>query len=329
MKRTSVRLPALAATTGMLFGSLGLPATANANPALKIAVILKNDSDPYWVTVFSGAKVAAKELGAKVSVTYGAGASESDVLGQIAKIQDAITTGAKAVVVAPTEPSEDIPVLKKAVAEGVKVILVDTPTAPQWTGYSTFIGTNNFVAGRTGGEALVKVLGGKGTVGIIDGAPGVTSTEQRVAGFRAAIKGTNIKVVADLATNPSCAVAPGTTDAQNLLTAHANISAIWSPCGSAALGAVAVVQAAQDVGKVKVFGFDVELSYGPTAADKAMAVHAFQDGEITASMDQNPALMGKLGVLDAYKILTGGTVPKDVDTGVDVLTKANVKSVLG
>lgn len=320
----------------ILGGFAAIPAVSGASASygaansakVKIAVILKNDSDPYWITVFSGARLGAKDLGSKATVTYAAGASESDILGQINKIQDAITAGAQAIVVAPSVPAEDIAVLNKAVAAGIKVIVIDTPT-PGWSKYVTFIGTNNFYAGEEGGKELLKAAGRTGEVGIIDGGAGVTSTEQRTAGFRAAIKGTEIKVVADLPTNPSCALAPGTTDAENMLTAHPNLVAIWSPCGGSLLGAIPVITANRDLGRVLLFGQDVASSFGSTPADVAEALHAFLSGEVTASVNQQPVFMGQLGVEDAYKAVEGVKLSKNIDSGTSIMTKQNAKKLLG
>ena len=337
MKDTLLRRLAPAATAGALAATVLLctappSSAATSSTPVKIAVILKNDSDPYWITVFSGARMAAKTLGSKATVSYAAGASESDILGQINKIQDAVTAGAQAIVVAPSEPSEDISVLNKAVAAGVKVIIVDTPTSgpdtPGWTKYVTFIGTNNFSAGQIGGQELLKAVGHTGDIAIINGGVGVTSTELRTAGFMAAIKGTNIKVVSNLPTNPSCALSPGTTDAENILTAHPNLVAIWSPCGGALIGAIPALAADHDTGKVKLFGQDVASSFGSTPADVTQALHAFQTGQVTASVNQQPILMGDLGVLDAYKAVEGISLAKSIDSGTSIMTKQNAAQIL-
>lgn len=278
----------------------------------QIAVIWKDASSPYWLAASGGSETAKSDLGDKANVTITAGTSESDVASQIAKVENAITAGAQAIVISPSAPDQLKPVLQKAKDAGINVLLIDTDI-PDFDA-DTFIGTNNKAGGAAAYDALVAAIGDTGgEVGVIGGAPGVTSVEDRVAGFVGAAEGSSFEILETLATK-SCDQESGVKDAENLITAHPNLKAIFIGCGQPALGAIQAVKAAGLAGKITIIGFD----FDPGAAD------ALKDGSAAAFVNQAPAKMGSTGVESAFTLLTGGKIEKSIDTGVATITKDNV-----
>lgn len=216
------------------------------------------------------------------------------------------------IVISPSAPDQLKPVLTRAQDEGIHVLLLDT-NIPDFDA-ATFIGTDNRAGGATAYEALIDAIGDTGgKVGMIGGAPGVTSVEDRVAGFVGAAEGSSFEILETLATT-SCDQESGVANAENLITAHPDLKAIFIGCGQPALGAIQAVKSAGLAGKITIIGFD----FDPGAAD------ALKEGSAAAFVNQAPAKMGSTGVESAYTLLTGGTIEKSIDTGVATITIDNV-----
>ena len=302
---------ALAVTLGACSGQPSAPSSSGGEKKPNIAVVLKEASSEYWITVGDGARAAGEKLGDKATVSVTAGNSEADYTSQINRIQNAITAGADVLVVAPSAPTQLTPVLQQAIDKGIKVILVDTPI--DGLDASAFVGTDNVSAGKIGFDTLSQAVGGKGQIGIITGAAGITSTDNRVKGFLEGNSSGALTVVATLPTEPSCARAAGVDAAENLLTAHPDLVGIFSACGDSAAGAVQAIARAGKTGDIKLVSFDLT----------SLGLAGFQDGSVTASVNQDPERMGGLSVESAYELATGGKIESQIDSGVQVLTKEN------
>ena len=79
---------------------------------------------------------------------------------------------------APAGISEILPVLAKAKAAGIPVLIVDTDV--NWPAKLSYVGADNRVGGRIAGEYIVKLLGGKGKVAVIRGILGIATHEERL-----------------------------------------------------------------------------------------------------------------------------------------------------
>ena len=120
-------------------------------------------------------------------------------------------------------------------------------------------------------------------------------------------------MVAEPATD--CDQTKGLNAAQDLLTAHPDVTAIYGACGPPIIGALQAIKAAgKKPGAILVVGFDA-------APDELAAIKA---GDEAGSVAQFPAKMGSLGIDTAVKAAKGETVPANVDTGTEMVTKDNV-----
>jgi ABC-type sugar transport system substrate-binding protein len=277
---------------------------------VKIAVILKDAAAPYWHFAEEGAEEGAAALGSKAEVSYVGVKSEEDAPGQISAIENAVTGGAKGIVIAPTVPEALIPILEKVSGEGVKVIVIDQKI--EGFEATSTISTNNVKGGELGATAMLEALK-QGEVGIISGPPGLEGTDERAEGFVNGVKG-KLDVVAEL---PSpCDTPTGVKDAENMITAHPHIAAIYSVCGLPALGAVQAVKGAGLLGKITLVGWDANTSEAQ--------LENIESGIEFAGVAQHPEFMGKTGVEYAYKASMGESVPTKVESPTSLITKANV-----
>jgi simple sugar transport system substrate-binding protein len=301
----------LAAVAVLASGASAKPAKPQASEAtIKLGFITKFPVD-FFFTLQNAAKKWDK-ANKKATVLFAQGKSATDDAGEIAAIQDMVAKGVKGIAITPTSPAVSKE-LDKAIKKGVKVVLIDNDI-PGWKNKTSVVATNNLKGGILAGKYLATRLKAGDTLGILQGVPGVPALDARVNGM---LKGlgalrSQIKVVSKLPTD--CAQDKGLTAAQDMLTANPDITAIYAACGPPVLGAIQVLKnQGKQPGEVIVVGFDA-------LPDEVAQIKA---GWETASVAQFPAKMGLLGIATTYRAVLGKKVPKNVDTGTAIVTKAN------
>jgi len=291
--------------------SIGACSTDNgggsSSSTIKVGFITKFPVDFYDIMVDAVKKYDSEH--ADVEVVFGQGKSGTDDEGEIAIIENMIAQGVKAIAITPTSPNVQ-GALDKAVAAGIKVVLVDNDI-PGWSGKSSVVATDNLAGGKLAGKWLAEHLPAGSTLGVLQGRLGNPSLDDRVKGMKETL-GDKARIVAEPATD--CDETKGLNAAQDVLTANPNVSAIYGACGPPILGALQAIKAAgKKPGDIIVVGFDA--SAGEIAAIMA--------GDQSASVAQFPSKMGSLGIETAVAVARGQTVPANVDTGTEVVTKDN------
>ena len=147
--------------------------------------------DAYYSVVQQSAQKEAKALG--VDLIIGDGVTGASPTVQIAKVQDILVQHPKILLISP-QSTGLIPVLSRAVQQGVKVIFIDQQI-PTFTSALSFIGTNNQVGSTLIGNYLVKALHGTGEVGMLLGVPGTPVSDARYQNAANILKKAGIKVV--------------------------------------------------------------------------------------------------------------------------------------
>jgi len=295
----------------LLLAGLAL-AAATAGPALaediKIGFITKFPV-PYFATMENAAKAyVAAHPG--IEAVYGQGTSATDIDGQIAQIESMVTQGVKGIAITPVDPTV-APALDKAIAAGVKVVLMDN-SIPDWKNATSLATTNNLEAGKLAGKYLKSVLKDGDKLGILQGVPGVPALDDRVNGMLAGLDNPKIVIAGKGATN--CTEELGINVAQDLLTANPDITAIYSACGPPAAGAAQAIKNANVGHKVILVGFD-----WCCGEPEAMAA-----GQEDASVAQFPAKMSELGVEALIKAIKGEKVESLIDSGAALVTPDNM-----
>jgi ABC-type sugar transport system substrate-binding protein len=278
--------------------------------AIKLGFITKFPVDFYFLLVNASKKWDKATPGA--SVIYASGKSGTDDAGEIAAIQNMVAQGVKGIAITPTSPAVSA-ALDKAIKAGVKVVLMDNDI-PTWKKKSSVVATNNFNGGKLAGQYLAKKLKAGDTLGVLEGNPANPALVQRVTGMLAGLGAmkSKIKVVSKLETD--CDQTKGATAAQTILTANQGLTAIYSACGPPALGAIqSIKNAGIKPGGIILVGFDA-------STDEVKAIKA---GTESGSVAQFPAKIGDLGIKTLWAAVQGKQVPKNVDTGTALVTKAN------
>lgn len=283
---------------------------ASAADKIKIGLITK-----FPVPFYSTMEDAAKKYAAahpEIELVTGQGQAATDIEGQIALIESMITQGVKGLAITPVDPTV-APALDKAVAAGIKVVLVDN-SIPNWKGQTALVSTNNLNGGKIAGEYLKTVLKSGDKIGILQGVPGVPALDDRVTGMMEGLGDVKVDVVGKGATN--CTLELGTSVTEDILTANPDLKAIYSACGPPIPGAVKSISNAGIANdKIILVGFDACCG----------EIEAIKSGAEDASVAQFPAKMGELGIDTVVKAIHGETVEANVDTGAGLVTLKNVK----
>jgi ribose transport system substrate-binding protein len=279
-----------------------------------ITLVTKALDSEFWAQVKLGAEEAARQH-PDIQLSVLAPAREIYVDQQVNILEDQILKRVSALAVVPGGAQEIVPVLEKAHAAKIPVVIVDTDVA--WLPKVSYVGTDNRYGGKLAGEFIVKALHGKGKVALVTGIPGVRSVDDRQEGCLDVLKtAPGIEIVAQQPANSERSLA--LTVMENILTSQPDINAVFASSDQMALGAIEAIDAAGKIGKVIVVGFD--------AGEEAL--QSIRQGRIQAAVAQRPFLMGKLGVEAAYKAARGGSVEKRIDTGTELITAENVAKFL-
>ncbi len=300
--------------TGLLAGcapvkSESAPAAEKPSKA-KVYLITMDQMDQHWQNVNKGAAEVANANGDLVEFKWSAPDKKDDAQ-QIDKVNNAVSDGAKVIMIAANGPDAISAALKEAAGKGVKILYVDSPA--NYPGEATFA-TDNKAAGKTAGEQMLNDLKAKGItggkIGIINVKPDTTSCVLREEGFRSAFAGSSFEIL----TTQYC-------EGDAAKSQDAAVNFISQGCvgifGTNEGGTVGVGNAIKAAGKAVVgVGFD--------KSDTILGL--IKDGSLLCTMAQNPDQMGKMGMEAALKLLKGETLSeKNVDTGVSVLNKSNVQ----
>lgn len=264
---------------------------------------------PYWVTVEDGMKEGNKQY--SVDTQY-VGPTEINIDEQIKAIETAIASKVDGIITMALDPTAFAPVINKAEEAGIPVVLIDTDAPESKRSY--YAGTSNFAAGQAAGKAMIEATGGKANIGIITGAINAANLNERIDGFKDAIKDQpDMKL---LAVEPSDTdLLKATEKAQSLLQTYPEMNAMFGVSATDVQGAAKVVVEQNKVGQIQLVGFD----------DMDDTIQYIRDGVIYATTVQRPFEMGRLGVELLVQIKEGkAPAEKIIDTGVVMVNKENV-----
>jgi ribose transport system substrate-binding protein len=273
---------------------------APAQKALKVALVMKTLTNPFFIEMEKGARRAEAEL--KVELQVRTAAQETSIEQQIQIVNDLIAAHVDAIVIAPGDSTSLIPVLQKAAAAGIKLVNIDNrlnPQALQQAGLPPlpFISVDN-EKGAYGAARFIAEGAGPGTrAAILEGIRSADNAQQRMAGARRAFaENKDITVVASESANWK--IDEGYTVTKKIFQTKPQVKLLFAANDMMALGALKYLQETQR-SAVKVAGYD--------ALDEAVA--AVKAGQLTVTVNQQAAEQGFQGVALAVRLMHGQTVP--------------------
>jgi len=310
---------------------------------VQVALILKNFTNPYFISMENSAKADAAKLG--VQLTVSAGTTDGDTTTQITAIDNAISAGAKGIIITPNGNAVN-PALGQARQHKIFVIALDTVPSPPSAADLTYA-TNNFQAGQLIGQYTAKKLNGKPAdiamldlfnnqvvsvdiardhgfltgMGIPVGKAGLNGAEPTSGKYTGQLGGSSTYKIA--CQQPTQGAVPGGQSAmETCLSKDPNINVVYAINEPAAEGAAAALKAAHKTGVI-VAAIDGGCADVPYLAN----------GAITATSGQFPGKMAALGVTAISTLARTGQKPGVTpglgyfNTGTELYTNSPISGV--
>ncbi|WP_406091584.1 substrate-binding domain-containing protein [Streptomyces sp. NBC_01013] len=287
----------------------GSDSAGDGSNGVKVGLITKTDTNPFFVKMKEGAEKAAKESGAQLISS--AGKFDGDNAGQVTAVENMVASGVKGILITPSDSKAIVPALEKARAKGVMVIALDSPTDPR-SAVDALFATDNLAAGKLIGAYAKAAMKGKAArIATLDLAPGVAVGIQRHDGF---LKGFGLgekdpAIVCSQDTGGD--QAKGQTAMENCLQKSPGINVVYTINEPAALGAYTALKAKGREKDVLI----VSVDGGCTGTQ------AVKDGKIAATSQQYPLKMAAEGVKAVVTYAKDGKKATGyTDTGVSLIT---------
>jgi ribose transport system substrate-binding protein len=302
----------LALATAACSSSGGGGGSSGGTKNWKVTLIAGTTADNFYVTMNCGAQAEAKKLGVTYQFT---GPNHFDAPTQIPVVNSVTTQHPDAVLIAPTDVDALIQPMKQMQAAGIKVVEVDTHVNDASISVSK-IASDNLKGGQLAADTLAKLIGGKGTVMVVNVNPGISTTDARDKGFKdqMAAKYPGVTVLPTQYDNDDQAKAAQILTAT--YAAHPDLNGIFAANTISAEGVGTGIKNANATGKIKTVGFDAE----------PQSIQDLNNDVVQALIAQQPAKIGSDGVDQAVNALEGKPVQGQIGTDLIAITKDNQSS---
>ena len=294
----------------------GAPDGAAQTERYTIALVMKTLTNPFFVEMEKGARRAEQEFG--INLIVKTGAQETSIDQQITIIEELIGQGVDAILIAPADSVQLIPVLKKAQDAGIVIINIDNQLDAQASEKAglmnvPFISVNNEQGAYLSAGYISKDITVPTQAMILEGIVTAQNAQDRKNGaMRAFGENSNIEVVASKSANWK--IDEAHTVATELFASHPDVTLVFCANDMMAFG---VIQYLQESGRddVKVAAYD--------ALSEAMPF--IKDGSLQATIDQQAAIQAYTGVQFAIQALDGEQLSPVTLLPVLLITQENAK----
>jgi ribose transport system substrate-binding protein len=275
-------------------------AVAPAAKVLKVALVMKTLTNPFFIEMEKGARRAEAEL--KIELQVRTAAQETSIEQQIQIVNDLIAEHVDAIVIAPGDSTSLIPVLQKASAAGIKLVNIDNrlnPQALQQAGLAPlpFISVDNDKAAYASARFIAEGAQVGTQAAILEGIRSADNAQQRMAGARRAFSENKaITLVASESANWK--IDEGYAVTKKIFQTNPQVKLLFAANDMMALGALKYLNESGR-SEVKVAGYD--------ALDEAVA--AVKTGQLAVTVNQQAGEQGFQGVALAVRLLRGESVP--------------------
>ncbi|HEY9736203.1 MAG TPA: substrate-binding domain-containing protein [Trichocoleus sp.] len=280
-----------------------------------VALVMKTLTNPFFVEMEKGARRAESELG--INLIIKTAAQETSIDQQIGIIEALIQDQVDAIVVAPGDSVELLPVLKKAQTAGIVIINIDNRVNPQRSAELgladvPFISVDNQQGAYLSASYISDRIKTPTEAALIGGIPTAQNAIDRNQGAKQAFQeNPNVKIVAEVSANWK--IDEAYEAARQLFEQHPNLGAIFCANDMMALGVLEYL-AETNRTDVLVAGFD--------ALEEAK--DAIRSRRLAVTIDQQAAEQGYLGVHYAVRAMAGQVLPLETMVDVQVVTQDNL-----
>jgi ribose transport system substrate-binding protein len=296
----------------IIFIAIGLSRKGQGQEEIRIGVIPKETASVYWEGVRQGALKAAEEE--NIEVLWNGPEIETDREKQIQIIEDFVAQNVTGIVLAPNDRKALVPAVEKVYEKKIPCVIIDSDV--ETDKYLSFMATDNYQGGVLAAHRIGELLNNKGNVLLVKWIPNAASTDKRAQGFIETLEKEypEIKIVdSKYPTPPTVAKVREITE--DMLTRNTEVHGLFACNATTAAGALQALRSPGQAERgIKMVGFDAWDSL----------VEGLKSEEIDSLVIQNPYKMGYEGVKAILANLRGEEVPKQVDTGVELVTKSRL-----
>jgi ribose transport system substrate-binding protein len=270
----------------------------------KIGIFVSHLQNPFFTSLYNGAQKAADLFGMELVVFD----AQNDDSRQLSAMMNTINAEMSVLIVNPTNSDTIAPGIELANEKKIPVLTVDRKSAGGEI--VCHIESDNIKGGKMAANALVRYLGGKGRILEMEGIPGTSASQERGMGFNQVIwQHSQMEVVARETAYFDRKMARQTM--LRFLKTGVQFDAVFAHNDNMILGILDAMNSAKLEGSRILVGFDAIRE----------AVHAVQQGKLTATIAQRPELMGHLAVQSAARLLRGEQIPPEIPVELELIEK--------
>ncbi|WP_211748571.1 ribose ABC transporter substrate-binding protein RbsB [Paenibacillus sp. Marseille-Q4541] len=267
---------------------------------MKIGLSISTLNNPFFVSLKDGVVAEAAKQGIEVIVVD----AQNDSAKQSNDVDDLIQQGVSALLINPTDSAAISNVVQTANSLGIPVVTLDRSADKGEV--EALVASDNVKGGEMAAEYIIDQLGEDAKVIELEGVPGASATRERGKGFHN-IADEKLNVVAKQAADFDRT--KGLNVMENLLQGNPDVKAVFAHNDEMALGAMEAIQSS---GKdIIVVGFDGNDD----------AIKSINAGGLTATVAQQPKLIGELAVKAASDVVQGKEVDKLIAAPLKLTTK--------
>jgi ribose transport system substrate-binding protein len=289
---------------------------AGAAKKVRIAIVPVALNNPIFLDAIEAAKKAGAAIGAEILPTASA---NPDAAEQVKVVEGLIEQKVDGILIFPVDSKALKGVVDKAVEKGIIVGILNSDIPDSKRAF--YAGTDNYSLGKTCGERIVKLMGGKGKIVVQTGTVGMAALDDRVRGFRDALKGSSIEEVAFQANDDS--MEKSVELINTYLSAHPEVNGYFVDGGWPFF---APPESLPELVKFRARGG----IYGTVDTFFPMFKYFDRPDPLADFMiGQDYTAMGDYGTRTIFKLINGGKVDQEVFyTPLETVTKDNFKEVL-
>lgn len=262
------------------------PAEEKNPDQITIGLSLSTLNNPFFVSVEEGVAQTAEENDSQVRSLD----AQDDSAKQLNDVNDLIQQGVDILLINPVDSAAIAPAVESANGAGIPVITIDRDSDGGQV--VSMVASDNVEGGQMAAQYIIDQVGENANVVQLEGTPGASATRERGEGFTNVAE-SSLNVLDSQTANFNRA--EGLSVMENLLQSHQDIQAVFSQNDEMALGAMEAINAAGLQDEIIVIGFDGTED----------AISSIQQGELDATIAQQPEEMGRLAVQTAYSYYQG------------------------
>jgi ribose transport system substrate-binding protein len=218
-----------------------------------VAYIAPSLDISYWQWVAYGVKQRAKELG----MNYVEFTSENSPAKQMDNVRTALTRGVDAIVMGPVSSTSTPPVLRMLKEKSVPIAFTGIGPQAGQTDFTSAVTANNYETGKAQGSYVCKLAKERGgnKIAMLSLPQDRENAQKYMKGAQESFKADGCELVQVLETH-GLTVNEAVSQANDILTAHPDVKAIYGMYDEAATGAAKALQTRGLTGKVAVVTAD-------------------------------------------------------------------------